>query len=78
MGYNSNILYIYISNRLLLILPSFLLFQEKEYLPVRSLHFGDTGTPLDRNKAALVIFMGFLFDILLMRTDENEIIPATD
>jgi hypothetical protein len=25
--------------------------QEKEYLPVRALYFGDTGTPLDRKEA---------------------------
>jgi hypothetical protein len=33
------------------ILCIFLCVQEKEYLPVRALYFGDTGTPLDRKEA---------------------------
>ncbi len=33
------------------ILYIFLYVQEKEYLPVRALYFGDTGTPLDRKEA---------------------------
>ena len=27
------------------------MIQEKEYLPVKALHFGDTGTPVDRKQA---------------------------